>query len=316
LATGDWVPTAENTWFPPYEWTPCCCPQCGHNIGWLFTPPPPTPPAQQQKQQPAPQQLAQQDAGKAAQLEPFFGLRIDALVAQDRMLFTYMDGWRYPLGAGGAWTSTTLPVAREHLQQFVQTDAGCLDWAQANRDLMRHVGSVVPDAHCLDEPRDELLPAAVGSLDGPLEQCAEVQLLGWIEDVQRYRVRARGGPAFGCPPIHARPESLRLAEGTTVLAVGLLAAPALNGSFGVVESWDATKGRYTVRVAGRSKLLGLKPDNCRVAHLPVLGSADGISDGRLVDPPTPVQAVARMARAAAQATAQADAEAQASNYFS
>ncbi len=41
LAPGceDEAPTAENTWFPPFEWTIVCCAGCRGHLGWLFTPP-------------------------------------------------------------------------------------------------------------------------------------------------------------------------------------------------------------------------------------------------------------------------------------
>jgi hypothetical protein len=35
----DIAPTAENTWFPPFEWSIVCCAGCRGHLGWLFTPP-------------------------------------------------------------------------------------------------------------------------------------------------------------------------------------------------------------------------------------------------------------------------------------
>jgi hypothetical protein len=80
-------------------------------------------------------------------------------------------------------------------------------------------------------------------------------------------VRGRGGaaPAAAEEPVAAAGfEAATDADfhellGATVLLVGLVSKPKLNGAIGRVMSWHASTGRVGVRVGDR--MLALKPDN-------------------------------------------------------
>ena len=61
------------------------------------------------------------------------------------------------------------------------------------------------------------------------------------------------------------PESLVLAVGTAVIVSDLTGSPKLNGRKGVVEGFEAGKGRYSVRVEGRQRPAALRPQNCLAA---------------------------------------------------
>jgi hypothetical protein len=65
-------------------------------------------------------------------------------------------------------------------------------------------------------------------------------------------------------PIGIKPENLILLEGSAVIVEGLDAAPEWNGKRGLVESYDAAKGRYQLLVKGRTKPLGVKVAYCKL----------------------------------------------------
>ena len=79
-----------------------------------------------------------------------------------------------------------------------------------------------------------------------------------------------GGGGGGSRTLGLKPENLVLPPETAVLVVGLEGSPELNGGNGVILSFDAEKGRYSVRVdrPHRPKPLGLKPANCRATGPP------------------------------------------------
>jgi hypothetical protein len=79
-----------------------------------------------------------------------------------------------------------------------------------------------------------------------------------------------------------------LAAGTAVVIGGLVGAPQHNGKGGVVEGFDAAKGRYVVRVIGKAKPLRVKLAKLQLASAPgVLVAAAQQGDvaalGRLLD---------------------------------
>jgi hypothetical protein len=53
-------------------------------------------------------------------------------------------------------------------------------------------------------------------------------------------------------------------EASAVIVHGLEAAPEWNGKRGLVESYDAAKGRYQLLVKGRTKTLGVKVACCKL----------------------------------------------------
>eukprot|EP01046_Picozoa_sp_COSAG06_P007951 COSAG06_NODE_397_length_16244_cov_230.792320_11_plen_470_part_00 len=79
----------------------------------------------------------------------------------------------------------------------------------------------------------------------------------------RYRVRHEGNARTG-EPIGIKPENLTFNQGSAVIVEGLDAAPEWNGKRGLVESYDAAKGRYRLLVKGRTKPLGVKVACCKL----------------------------------------------------
>ena len=77
-----------------------------------------------------------------------------------------------------------------------------------------------------------------------------------------YHVRHEGNARTG-KPIGIKPENLILDQGSAVIVEGLDAAPEWNGKRGLVESYDAAKGRYRLLVKGRTKTLGVKVGCCK-----------------------------------------------------
>jgi hypothetical protein len=73
----------------------------------------------------------------------------------------------------------------------------------------------------------------------------------------RYRVRHDGNWRTG-KPIGIKPENLLFRQGAAVIVDGLDAAPEWNGKRGLVESYDAAKGRYQLLIKGRTKTLSVK----------------------------------------------------------
>jgi ankyrin repeat protein len=86
-------------------------------------------------------------------------------------------------------------------------------------------------------------------------------------------------------PAPAPPE---LAAGTAVVIVGLVGAPQHNGKGGIVEGFDAAKGRHMVRVIGEAITMNLKPANLQrglVAQALAVAAQEGdvAAMGRLLD---------------------------------
>ena len=84
-------------------------------------------------------------------------------------------------------------------------------------------------------------------------------MVGFDVGKGRYRCQARTGK-----PIGIKPDNLILSEGSAVIVEGLDAAPEWNGKRGLVESYDAAKGRYQLLVKGRKNTLGVKVACCKL----------------------------------------------------
>jgi hypothetical protein len=65
-------------------------------------------------------------------------------------------------------------------------------------------------------------------------------------------------------PIGIKPENLIFKQGVAVIVEGLDAAPEWNGKRGLVESYDAAKGRYQLLVKRRANTLGVKVLCCKL----------------------------------------------------
>jgi hypothetical protein len=102
---------------------------------------------------------------------------------------------------------------------------------------------------------------AVGTLVGlaskPELNGKQAAVVGFDAGMGRYRVRHDGNWRTG-KPIGIKPENLLFRQGAAVIVDGLDAAPEWNGKRGLVESYDAAKGRYRLLVKGRTKTLGVK----------------------------------------------------------
>jgi hypothetical protein len=88
-------------------------------------------------------------------------------------------------------------------------------------------------------------------------------VVGFDRAKGRYRVRHDGNYRTG-KPIGIKPENLILVQASAVIVEGLDAAPEWNGKRGLVESYDAAKGRYRLLVKGRTKPLGVKVACCKL----------------------------------------------------
>ena len=107
------------------------------------------------------------------------------------------------------------------------------------------------------------LGTLVGLASKPELNGEEVWVVGFDAAKGRYRVRHEGNSRTG-KPIGIKPENLILYQGSAVIVEGLDAAPEWNGKRGLVESYDAAKGRYRLLVKGRAKALGVKVACCKL----------------------------------------------------
>jgi hypothetical protein len=88
-------------------------------------------------------------------------------------------------------------------------------------------------------------------------------VVGFDAAKQLYDVRP-GGSLPTAKPIGIKPENLIFDQASAVIVEGLDAAPEWNGKRGLVESYDAEKGRYRLLVKGRTKTLGVKVARCKL----------------------------------------------------
>jgi hypothetical protein len=255
---GGWSPSSENSWFPPYEWTPCTCAGgCGEQIGFLFTPPP--------------------GVAEDASLQPFFGLDTHMLESEDDASCPQTAAWAYPQPATEiddvtgylqeAYSDEDLdpasaevyavPLPREQLMEFAALPAlpappyadrtrlysestrchgvnaaairASWEWARAHPALVQCAPP--PDARLSDRLLEKLQSDGTYDCTIPASEPGDVQVLGWVEGeagsddssgdegaTGHYRVRQRGR---GCAALRVRPASLQLADGTAVVAAGL-----------------------------------------------------------------------------------------------
>eukprot|EP01046_Picozoa_sp_COSAG06_P039947 COSAG06_NODE_4781_length_3959_cov_92.982997_2_plen_438_part_00 len=103
----------------------------------------------------------------------------------------------------------------------------------------------------------------VGLASKPELNGEEAWVVGFDVGKGRYRVRHAGNARTG-KPIGIKPENLIFRQGSAVIVEGLDAAPEWNGKRGLVESYDAAKGRYRLLVKGRTKTLGVKVACCKL----------------------------------------------------
>ena len=85
-------------------------------------------------------------------------------------------------------------------------------------------------------------------------------------DKGRYRVRLGAG-ARSDKPLGIKPANLALRDGTAVIVEGVISQPAWNGRRGLVQSFDAARGRYALLVQERARPLGVKLECCRLESL-------------------------------------------------
>jgi hypothetical protein len=108
---------------------------------------------------------------------------------------------------------------------------------------------------------------AVGTLVGlaskPELNGERVAVVGFDVGKGRYHVRHEGNARTG-EPIGIKQENLIFDQASAVIVEGLDAAPEWNGKRGLVESYDAAKGRYRLLVKGRTKPLGVKVACCKL----------------------------------------------------
>jgi hypothetical protein len=112
-------------------------------------------------------------------------------------------------------------------------------------------------------PGTRALGTLVGLASKPELNGEDAAVVGFDAAKGRYRVRHEGNARTG-KPIGIKPENLSFSQGSAVIVEGLDAAPEWNGKRGLVESYDAAKGRYHLLVKGRAKALGVKVVCCKL----------------------------------------------------
>eukprot|EP01046_Picozoa_sp_COSAG06_P053366 COSAG06_NODE_9209_length_1958_cov_1.408822_1_plen_590_part_10 len=91
----------------------------------------------------------------------------------------------------------------------------------------------------------------------------QAAVVGFDTAKGRYHVRHEGNWWTG-RPIGIKPANLILRQGSAVIVEGLDTAPEWNGKRGLVESYDAAKGRYRLLVKERTKALGVRVACCKL----------------------------------------------------
>ena len=109
------------------------------------------------------------------------------------------------------------------------------------------------------------LGTLVGLASKPELNGEEAYVVGFDAAKGRYRVRHEGSSRAG-KPMGIKPANLIFRQGSAVTVEGLEAAPEWNGKRGLVESYDATKGRYQLMLKGRAKTLGVKVACCKLEY--------------------------------------------------
>jgi hypothetical protein len=103
----------------------------------------------------------------------------------------------------------------------------------------------------------------VGLASKPELNGKQVAVVGFDTGKGRYHVRHLEILQTG-NPIGIKSASLIFKQGSAVIVEGLDAAPEWNGKRGLVESYDAAKGRYRLLVKGRKNTLGVKVACCKL----------------------------------------------------
>eukprot|EP01046_Picozoa_sp_COSAG06_P052234 COSAG06_NODE_8724_length_2087_cov_1.937123_1_plen_222_part_00 len=114
-------------------------------------------------------------------------------------------------------------------------------------------------------PGTRAIGTLVGLASKPELNGEKAYVVGFDTAKGRYRVRMRhDGNLRTGKPIGIKPASLILKHGSAVIVEGLDAAPEWNGKRGLVEGYDAAKGRYRLLVKGRTKALRVKVACCKL----------------------------------------------------
>ena len=155
------------------------------------------------------------------------------------------------------------------------TTAGLALQKEAAASALRELGPDHPTTRhvtdALDWTRHDLLSRpsgtrALGTLVGlaskPELNGEDAYVVGF--DTAKGRYRVRHGNIRTDKPIGIKPENLILYQGSAEIVEGLDAAPEWNGKRGLVESYDAAKGRYRLLIRGRTKALGVKVLCCKL----------------------------------------------------
>ena len=113
--------------------------------------------------------------------------------------------------------------------------------------------------------RDGLRPLIVFAACVDLKEHAElngqrVAVYGFAPESNEYSVHALSDLATELAIMSA---NLIFSPGSAVGVIGLLGAPELNGTQGVIDEFDAAAGRYIVLLESPKRSVRLRPGNCR-----------------------------------------------------
>jgi tetratricopeptide (TPR) repeat protein len=146
-----------------------------------------------------------------------------------------------------------------------EASASALQELGPDHRTTRELTRVAETQHNLSQlPSDtRALVTPVGLASKPELNGEEAYVVGFDAAKGRYRVRHAGSYRTG-KLIGIKPAKLIFRHGSAVIVEGLDAAPEWNGKRGLVESYDAAKGRYQLLVKGRTKALGVKVACCKL----------------------------------------------------
>ena len=112
-------------------------------------------------------------------------------------------------------------------------------------------------------PGSRAIGTLVGLASKPELNGEYAYVVGFDAGKGRYRVY-HAGSLRTSKPMGIKPTNLIFTQASAAIVEGLDGAPEWNGKRGLVESYDAEKGRYRLLMKGRTKALVVKVARCKL----------------------------------------------------